>query len=453
MRKMKFLGFLLISTQIFFSCQSSKKYVNLDGFKSKDSKQAVAKLTSIQIVDTQGISQTISNRDRLEQFEKTDFLSAQPYQKVLRNYSRDSGGSVSSILTSYYPSGQVMQYLEIRGGSASGTYKEWHSNGKTRVEAKVLSGTPELTEKAGASWLFDGRNKAWDEEGHLLADLSYVKGEQHGTSILYHSNGAIWKTLPYTQGKLNGTLQIFLPHGQLLSETPFKQGKREGTAYRYWDKDTLAAIETFENDLLKNGQYMGPDSQVIGGIKEGCGTRIIFSKNGVSEKQQYDQGVQKGLIEYFNDGGELIRSANYISGEKHGEEIEYYLVSETENQLAKRPKLSLQWKHGALQGAVKTWYPNDQLQSQKEMQKNKRHGVHLAYYRNGDMMLMEEYSHDLLVKGSYYEPGSKKPITKVEQGRGLATIFSEDGVPIQEIRYREGSPATEPVRRTLDKFR
>ncbi len=47
---------------------------------------------SMQIIDRHGFIETISNKERLRSFETTDFLTTQPFQKVLRIYGRNSKG-------------------------------------------------------------------------------------------------------------------------------------------------------------------------------------------------------------------------------------------------------------------------------------------------------------------------------------------------------------------------
>ena len=70
-------------------------------------------LVAITILDRNGMSEIVSNPDRLEQFENVDFTQPQPYQKVIRVYSRDCQGNIPAIITSYHPNGTPRQYLEV----------------------------------------------------------------------------------------------------------------------------------------------------------------------------------------------------------------------------------------------------------------------------------------------------------------------------------------------------
>ena len=48
--------------------------------RSQSCKKRLLPLTSIHIVDRNGFSETISNKERLNQFQNVNFLSPQPYQ-------------------------------------------------------------------------------------------------------------------------------------------------------------------------------------------------------------------------------------------------------------------------------------------------------------------------------------------------------------------------------------
>jgi hypothetical protein len=47
---------------------------------------------SMQLVDRNGFAETISTKDRIEKYTKTNFLDPQPFQKVLRVYGKTMRG-------------------------------------------------------------------------------------------------------------------------------------------------------------------------------------------------------------------------------------------------------------------------------------------------------------------------------------------------------------------------
>ena len=102
--------------------------------------------------------------------------------------------------------------------------------------------------------------------------------------------------------------------------------------------------------------------------------------------------------------------------------------------------LSITWFKNKIQGLVKSWYPNGQLESQREMADNRRTGILTAWYADGSLMLMENYEQDLLAKGEYFKRGDSFPVGTVYNGEGTATIFDCTGVFVRKINYHCGKP-------------
>ncbi len=55
-------------------------------------------------------------------------------------------------------------------------------------------------------------------------------------------------------------------------------------------------------------------------------------------------------------------------------------------------------------------------------------------------MLMEEYENDKLLKGSYYKKGEANPISTIENGFGIATLYNAEGHFVQKVNYERGKP-------------
>src|SRR3990167_1007693 len=156
---------------------------------------AVEPLFAIKIQDRNGLTETISSPERLEAYKGTDFLSSQPYKKVLRVYKK--AGKTHSVITAYHPNGAIAQYLEAEEMRAHGAYKEWFPNGQQKIEAIVIGGTADIVPGAQRDWLFDGITRVWNEQGHLLAKIPYQKGVLQGTSTYYYSSGETQRQIQY----------------------------------------------------------------------------------------------------------------------------------------------------------------------------------------------------------------------------------------------------------------
>jgi len=398
-------------------------------------------LSSINIIDRNGLSETISSQERLQQYTNVDFLSPQSYQKVLRVFNRDQQGDIRSFITSYYPNGFPKQYLEVVNSRAYGAYKEWHSDGVQKIDATVIGGKADIVEGAERTWLFDGCCTVWDENNKLQAMIHYSSSELEGVSIYYHSNGLIWKNIPYHKNRIDGLMEIFQEDGSLLQSMYYQNGQKEGTAIRYWSKDKIASEENYCEGFLASGRYYDLAGECIAQIDDGNGTRAIFSKNCVSEFQEYHNGILDGKVVVFDKYKRTTKYYHIKNGFKRGEEMIFYDAPRLKKNLV--PKISMNWFDGKLQGAVKTWYENGQPESQKEMNNNRKSGHSTIWYDDGSLMMIEEYNQDKLVKGEYFMKGEKISVSDVFDGNGTATIFAPNGSFQRKIIYHEGKPLIE----------
>jgi antitoxin component YwqK of YwqJK toxin-antitoxin module len=396
-------------------------------------------LISIQIQDRNGLTETISIPDRLETFEKLDFLSSQPYKKVLRVFKKE--GKSAGIITTYHPNGLPWQYLEVQDMRALGAYKEWHQNGKLRIEASVIGGTADIIPNAQKDWLFDGEAKILDDQGRLQAQISYQKGMLEGISIYFYPNGQIQKRSPYRQNRLEGEELEFYQDGQLFSKTAYRMGIKNGESLGFWPKNQNRWIEVYQEGLLLKGQYFSTDGSILSEVNEGFGFQSIFQDSNVSHMVEYRRGSAEGLVKKFSPNGELKTAYRIKNTLKQGEEMEYYSQREKEDGTQEfLPKLSIPWENNAINGIVKTWYPNGKLRSQKEYSRNKKNGSSLAWYKDGGLMYMEEYEEDTLVSGQYYKKNQKEPISTISNGNGTATLYDEQGMLSRKVQYIKGKP-------------
>jgi len=406
-------------------------------------------LTSINLIDRNGLSETITAKERLKSFQKVNFLLPQPYQKVLRVFAKDARGNSHSIVTSYYQNGAARQYLEITQGRANGQYCEWHSNGTKKLLTRVISGSPDIDEKSQPSWAFEGTSYAWDEEGALLAQIPYLKGEQHGKASYFHKNGTLAKEVPYTKGQIDGVVRAWSEEGALEEETHYSCGDQNGPSAGFWKPNCPKWQEIFQDGLLQEGTYFSPDGVPLASVSAGCGKRVIFDEKGIHQYCAYLDGEQEGEVSTLEEGRGISSSYFVHNGQKHGVETQFWppkpFVSQAEKE-KRRPKLSIDWFEGTIQGLVKTWYENGLQESQREMSNNMKQGTLSAWYRDGSLMLIEEYEKDRLVRGEYLKKGESSPVSKIKNGTGTATLFDADGNFNKRVAYQNGVPADDVAR-------
>jgi antitoxin component YwqK of YwqJK toxin-antitoxin module len=397
------------------------------------------KLSSIHIVDRNGLSETVSNKDRLEQYDKVNFVSPQPYQKVMRIYGRMPNGDIKATITTYHDNGQIRQYLEIVNNRAFGKYNEWYESGQLKIDAVVIGGEGDIGPSHEKTWVFDNICKAWNYDGCLEAEVKYDKGALEGDTIHYHANGNIWKRISFDKGVLHGSEEIYLQNGDLLQTNEYLNGQKHGNSTRYWHNGTISSQETYRNGKLDFGVYDDLKGTRIATVQDGEGYRALFGRMKLAELHEYRQGELDGEVQVFSENGSLYNSYHMKNGLKHGEEIEYFEMKRY--QTSPMPKLSVNWYQGGVQGSVKTWFPNGNQESQRQISKNQKNGLLTAWYEDGSLMMIEEYDHDNLLGGKYFKKGQKLPISKIRDGTGTATIFDSEGNYIRKIQYIKGVPS------------
>jgi len=428
MKPIFYIAVTFFSLTFFNSCSPP---VILDCLFFEDNEP---KLVSINIVDQNGVSETVSNPDRLQQYESVNFLACQPFQKVLRVYQRDSQGNINACSITYHENGQPKQYLEIVNGRAYGVYREWHNNGILKVEANVIGGNGDLSAGVEKTWLFDGPCSAWNEDGVLLAVIPYVKGSLEGVACYYHANTeALWKKIPYQNGYADGFEEIFFENGNLFEKTEWFRGKKNGSSERYWDDCSPAVNEIYCEGRLLEGRYYDRKGVLISQVDVGSGYKSIFGKDLLKEQQEYKQGIQEGEVRIFSKSGLLISVYRIKDGKKEGEEIIYFPCST-------QPQLSINWSKGKIHGTVRSFFSDGTQESQREMAANKKCGLLTSWYMDGSLMLLEEYDQDRLVRGDYFEQGSTLPVSSVDGGKGTATFHAPDGSFLRKVKYRYGRP-------------
>ncbi len=398
-----------------------------------------ARLVSISIMDRNGLSETISAKERLKNYENSNFLTAQPYQKVLRNFAKDKKGIALSIITSYYPTGQIRQFLECSNGRAHGRYIEWHPNGQKKLQSSILGGAADLDEKSQTTWAFHESSYCWNEDGKLIADMPYAQGLLEGVSRYFYATGELSKEIPYNKGSIDGNSLTYDETGELLESTHYKNGIKTGKSCGFWQGSKVQWDETWKDDLLQEGSYFNQDATLICSVENGNGKRCIFGEEGPIEIQEYVKGQPEGEVVIYDEAGTTTRILYVKNGEKHGPETYYWPNSSSQ------PKLTIDWNNGQIHGTVKTWYEDGTPESSRDMSRNLKQGLLTAWYKDGKLMLIEEYEKDRLIRGDYLKKGSSKPITQVVDGKGIATFYDNDGTFRTRVTYLDGKPVVDDL--------
>lgn len=389
------------------------------------------KLAKVHLTNQKGFTETVTNRDRLKNFESEQALKVQPYKKVIRVYKK--GAVTKSLISTYHPNGQLHQVLRCKDGQAHGAYKEWYSNGALKISSYVIKGIPDIDISGQNSWVFEGESRAYDEKGTLQAIFNYKNGSLEGDAVHFHPSGQIKQKTPYLLNKINGTDSTFDEGGNLIEKTYYKNGLKEGVSQSFWGKNRICSEEHFENGMLTNGTYFDSLGKLLGQVKEGFGVSATFHKDKSFDLKEYQHGSEKGKVQVYDSKGKMTNSYFQANGQKTGKETLF-------NPTTQVPTLSIDWVDGKIHGAVRTWHENGQLESQREMSLNRKQGISTAWYPDGSLMLVEEYDSGELTKGKYYKKGNSSPLSIIVKGQGTATLFDNNGIFTRKIEYFGGKP-------------
>ncbi|PCI94350.1 hypothetical protein COB11_03910, partial [Candidatus Aerophobetes bacterium] len=406
---------------------------------SRNAENKNPKMICLQLIDRNGFNETIGSKDRLDLYKNTDFLEPQPYIKVVRIFQRNAKGKVLSAVTSYHENGEIAQYLEVESGRAHGIYKEWHPNGLQKVLAHVIEGLGDVSEDAMASWVFDNECIAFDEKGKMIAKIIYAKGELSKEALYYYPDGTLKKKVPFHKDEIHGEEVLFNEEGEMVGSIHFKKGLKDGVSEYLGSKSCPKFHEEYSEGKLLSGVYYNFDNNVISKVNVGNGLQTLYDEGLLCKQLEFKDGRQAGKVYHYSSNGALHSMYSLKEGEKHGEEWIYYVISSK----PKQKKICFNWYEGKLQGRVKSWYPNGNLESERDVYNNKKNGPSTAWYINGNIMLIEEYENDTLVKGLYMKKSNNAPVSSIENGSGIATLYDKDGYFLKKVHYQKGSPIEE----------
>lgn len=396
-------------------------------FLSSCSRREEAHLVSFHTVDRNHFQETIDHPERLKTLSRIDFRSTQPYEKVVRVYSKE--GKRSALFTRYHPNGQLWQYLETVSGRCHGKYEEWHENGSLSIRAHLIEGVGDLTESAASTWVFDGLSEAFDPNGVLKASIYYEKGLLHGVSR-YYEEGKLKREVPFVQGVIDGVERWFDSEGKMVGGRSYAKGVLSGSSFHLGSAERAPFEEEFLEGKLIWGKYFDFEGHCHSIVEQGRGVRSEFLF-GFLQKEEEIEGGQIVLMRLFQKG-KLHSSCQLNDGIKQGEEI-YFRKDGSQS-------LSIDWDNDEIHGRVRSWYPTGAIESDREFSHNKREGKSYSWYPNGEMMLFEEYQNDRLVEGKYFALHQSQPVSRVREGEGLATLYDAEGHLIQKVSYMKGTP-------------
>lgn len=342
-------------------------------------------------------------------------------------YEFDTAGTVISVLT--YHNGVLVKDQHVnrkdRFGLKSGLWLEFYRSMGVRVE-----GTYKDDLKHGF-W------KYYQQNGNLIRIEKWVMGvlqeDEDNTSKIQlvreidPNTGHIASIGAYQNGEKNGVFRQFdeegnvtsaqlYQHGILLAEGKYdERGRKQGIWKYFWPDGTLKATGNYINDA-KDGpwKYYFED-----GSLEQEGVYVYDQQDGVWRwyfvdgelrlEQEFLEGLENGPRTEYNDSNMVIVKGQYIDGMRVGTWVyENHGVIETgEFQQDQRTG---EW--------ITKWTDINKVRTRGEWQNGQRVGVHLWYYKNGQ-----------IERRGKYENGLQE---------GVWEYFAINGARIVTVTYEQG---------------
>ena len=376
-------------------------------------------LNCLQITHRDGLQETISDDKILQRYDSTDFTKPQNYAQVVAH--KTHRGQRGSCIMTYHDNGSLAYLLETKNGRANGKFYQYHDNGALYIQSTVSEGKGDLSEDARKSYVFEGPVKIFDEEQRLRCQMQYLHGRLEGDYSKYWPNGVIKAKIPYQKGSRHNDALFYDAQGKLEGKLSYLYGKKHGVGYK-----TNLYEETYEHGLLITGSYKNTYH-----VKNGQGIKAYFKNQILTKTVQIQEGKENGIHTIYSKKGHVINVFTMHDGKK--EDIEYCYFDNADKHL----EMQIPWLHDEIQGIVKTYYPNQKQETQTEMVKNIKNGLSITYYENSALMMMETYKKGKLTEGKYYPINASIATSIIENGTGIATIYTKKGEILRTIRYKD----------------
>jgi len=224
-------------------------------------------------------------------------------------------------------------YFENGRIKSSGTFNKGVPEGITRrydEEGKIISGevykdgvllAEGITDEKGYK---QGKWKEFYPSGQLKAEGEYLNDRKSGPWRFFHLNGKDEQIGQYTKdGKPTGDWKWFYENGNILREESFIKGNPEGLMIEYSDSGKIITKGNY-TDGLREGEWLeiDGDEKSVGvyrnGQKEGKWVVTYEENNRTASEGNYIDGLENGKFTSFHINGKVKEQGQYIMGNKDG---------------------------------------------------------------------------------------------------------------------------------------
>ncbi|MCO4762416.1 MAG: hypothetical protein KC502_12975 [Myxococcales bacterium] len=310
-------------------------------------------------------------------------------------------GLLHGLSHTYWEPGRKRTEVTYVRGKANGMERHWHFNKRISFEVKRLMDTRE------------GTARMWDEQGRLLAMLTYRAGMLHGNEFrFYERSGAVRAVFVWKDGKLQGMARVWRDggkingYGTLLSLIPLQNGQIHGTETRYYE----------------DGKSVWMKVDRVRGVVSGKVT--VYRKDGTRERiTSYKDGKQHGRTVVFGlKGKQVIGEYNFADGQPAGIARRWYANGRAQSEWPWAAKGS---------GVERRWHPNGELQWTVPVSNGLRQGVQTVYAAKRWKWAERSWDSGVMTgeEKRFYANGKVLGIYTVADGKwnGPAKIYAKRG--------------------------
>lgn len=181
------------------------------------------------------------------------------------------------------------------------------------------------------------------------------------------------------------------------------QGRKQGVWKKAYENNSVFRYVGQYKDDKPYGKfvYYYPSGDVQAVIEFNDDGSIGYSKmyhesGYMMARGKYVNQEKDSMWVYFDDRGIISYTENYVAGKLDGQKVIYYEPYNGKYLVAKYYTYS----KGVLQGEFKSYYPNQQLESEGSYENGRLNGMVKYYYTNGKTMKLERYKNG--VKHGYW---------------------------------------------------
>ena len=154
-------------------------------------------------------------------------------------------------------SGKLLKTVELKNGVPHGAVVIYDDDGsishKLNYVEGVLSGEAEFFQKNQLIMKTNFSNNVQDGEtivylnGNKSTIMHYKNGMLDGSFLSYDEQGHLVREVSYEDGKMQGDCNVYYPDGALMEHSVYKDNLLDGEMQRYYQSGIVREISTFEN--------------------------------------------------------------------------------------------------------------------------------------------------------------------------------------------------------------